>query len=137
VENEFDEELKRILERKYKEMLAELNKPKNAYGKPVYLDSTNFYRYISEAKLALVDFYADWCMPCRAMAPIIEELARQYPNILFGKLNVDMNPDLAMKFEVSSIPTLIIFKDGKFQDRIIGFIPKPALEKVLKSFLGI
>jgi len=132
-----DEELKRILEKKYREMLEELKKPKYSFGSPIYLNSSNFEQTLMKADLALVDFYADWCMPCKAMAPIIEELAKKYPNILFAKVNVDENPDLAMKFDISAIPTLIIFKKGKFQERIVGFIPKTRLENILKSFLGI
>lgn len=132
-----DEELKRILEKKYREMLEELKKPKYSFGSPIYLNSSNFEQTLMKADLALVDFYADWCMPCKAMAPIIEELAKKYPNILFAKVNVDENPDLAMKFDISAIPTLIIFKKGKFQERVVGFIPKTILENILRSFLGI
>ena len=74
----------------------------------------------NEHKLVVVDFFADWCMPCVMLAPVIEELANNMKEVKFAKINVDDNQELAEEYEVRSIPTLIFFKDGKEVDRIIG-----------------
>ncbi|NLH54088.1 MAG: thioredoxin [Acholeplasmataceae bacterium] len=81
----------------------------------------------------LVDFYADWCGPCRMVSPIVEELANDNADMGFKKVNVDEEPDLAMRYNVRSIPTLILFKDGKEVDRVIGFAPKQRLQTWLDS----
>ncbi|MBR2883347.1 MAG: thioredoxin [Clostridia bacterium] len=72
----------------------------------------------------LVDFYADWCGPCKMVSPIVDEIADERTDITVGKINVDESSALAMKYNVMSIPTLIVFKDGKEFDRIIGYSPK-------------
>ena len=80
----------------------------------------------------LVDFWAPWCGPCRMVGPIIEELANEYSGkVMFAKVNTDENSDLSMDYNIMSIPTLILFKDGKSVDKIIGALPK----EELKSFL--
>ena len=85
----------------------------------------------------LVDFWADWCMPCKMIAPIVEELSTEYDGkIDFAKLDVDSNPSTAMTYGVRSIPTLLIFKDGKPVDQIVGAVPKGALKKKIDSALG-
>ncbi len=86
-------------------------------------------------KLVVVDFFAEWCMPCLMLAPVIEELAEKMKNIEFAKINVDDNQELAQKFNVSSIPCLIIFKEGKPVDRIIGAQQQDAIEKKIKEYL--
>ena len=72
----------------------------------------------------LVDFYADWCGPCRMVAPVVEEIAGERPDVSVCKVNVDESGELAVRFGVASIPTLIVFKDGKEYRRIVGFRPK-------------
>ncbi len=85
----------------------------------------------------LVDFWADWCMPCKMIAPIVEELSEEYDGKLdFAKLDVDSNPNTAMSFGVRSIPTLLIFKGGKPVDQIVGAVPKGALKKKIDSALA-
>ena len=76
------------------------------------------------ANITLVDFYADWCGPCKMIAPIIEEIANERTDITVGKVNVDNDAEIAIKYGVSSIPTLIVFKDGKETDRVVGFRQK-------------
>ena len=84
----------------------------------------------------IIDFWAEWCGPCRALAPTIEELAREYAGkILVGKLDVDDNPNTAERFQVFSIPTLIVFKDDGEVDRLVGLCPKKNLEALLKKHL--
>ena len=85
-------------------------------------------------KPVLVDFYADWCGPCKMMAPVIDELAGEYEGMIkVGKLNVDDNPDTARQYRVMSIPTLIIFKNGEAVDTVVGVIAKNALKKKLDA----
>ena len=83
-------------------------------------------------KTVIVDFYADWCMPCKMMSPIIDSIAEEsISNLKVGKINVDENPNLAEKFGVMSIPTLIIMKDGNEVNKSIGLIHKEDLEKLM------
>ena len=86
-------------------------------------------------KLVVVDFYAEWCMPCLMIAPIIEDLAETMKEVKFVKINVDDNSELARKYNISSIPCLIIFKDGVEVDRIIGGQNQEAIEERVKGFL--
>ncbi len=89
------------------------------------LDSLNFKNEILEHKgTALVDFFADWCGPCKMVAPIIDEIANERPDIVVGKINVDESSELAEKYGVMSIPTLIVFKDGVETERVVGLLPK-------------
>ena len=90
------------------------------------LNSQNFENEIN-ANTTLVDFYADWCGPCKMIAPIVEEIANERDDITVGKVNVDNDGALAMKYGVVSIPTLIVFKNGKEQSRIVGYRPKEAI----------
>ena len=84
----------------------------------------------------LVDFWAEWCGPCRMVAPILDQIAREHPDkIRIGKLNVDEQPSLAAQHDVMSIPTMILFHEGKEQRRIIGARPKHAMEAELARFL--
>ncbi len=90
------------------------------------LNAMNFKSEIASG-VALVDFYADWCGPCKMLAPIIEQVANEVSDITVGKVNVDESGELAAEFGISSIPTMIIFKDGVEVKRLVGFKPKDAL----------
>ncbi|WP_173443027.1 thioredoxin [Selenomonas ruminantium] len=79
----------------------------------------------------LVDFWADWCGPCRMLSPIVDEVANENPNIKVGKINVDEQQELSSQFGIMSIPTLLVFKDGKKINESIGLIPKEQIEKML------
>ena len=95
----------------------------------------NFDTFISQSdKPVLVDFWATWCGPCRMLSPVVEEVSREHENELtVGKVNVDDCPELAQRFGVMSIPTLILFKDGQPVDKRIGYMPKNELEQMLKK----
>ena len=90
------------------------------------LDQNNFNNSIANGT-ALIDFYADWCGPCRMVSPIVDEIAEERPDVTVGKVNVNDENALAMKYRVMSIPTLLVFKDGKEKTRIVGAKPKAAI----------
>ena len=84
----------------------------------------------------LVDFWADWCGPCRMVGPVLEEMAADYPDVTFVKLNVDEAPEVAQRFGVMNIPTILAFERGEVRHRIVGAMPRPRLVEELGSFLG-
>ena len=95
-------------------------------------DSSFESEVINSEKPVLVDFWAPWCGPCRALAPVIEEISTDFVDKLkVGKVNVDDNPEISMKFGIRSIPTLMVFKDGEVQEQIIGAVPKSEIERAL------
>ena len=93
------------------------------------ISTDNFEKEVINSELpVLVDFWAQWCGPCRAVAPVLEEISNQYADkFRVAKVNVDENPELASKYGIRSIPTMILFKDGKEIDNIIGALPKEAI----------
>lgn len=100
-----------------------------------HVNSANFAaKVLSASRPVLVDFYADWCPPCRMLAPVLQEVAREVVHVDVVKVNVDHDPDLATRYRVSAIPTLILFKDGQAVERITGFLPKQELKEVLAKY---
>ena len=94
-------------------------------------DESNFEAEVLQSDLPVfVDFYADWCGPCKMMSPVIDKLAEEYDGkIKVGKVNVDENGDLAVKYGIMSIPNMVFFKNGEVADRVVGAIPKPAMKE--------
>jgi len=139
MENKENNELRRIKLKKMREMMKRIagqEKKKVLFNKPVEVTDKTFDETIRNNQLVVVDCWAPWCGPCQMVAPIIEELAKQYAGkVLFGKLNVDENPLMAMRYGIMGIPTLLFFKNGELVDRIVGAIPKQMLEQKIKSFL--
>jgi thioredoxin 1 len=135
--SEEDEKLKHIREKKLREII-ELREKKRGMGtEPVHVTDSNFNEIITKNSLALIDCWAAWCGPCLALAPTIEELAEEYAGkILIGKLNVDENPSTAERFQIFSIPTILIMKDGREVDRIVGLVPKKYIDAALRKHLG-
>jgi len=101
----------------------------------ITLNDGSFNDAISGEKAVLVDFWAEWCGPCRVIAPVLEELADEQDGFDIGKLNVDHNPQTAAAHDVMSIPTLILFKDGVEKKRIVGAAPKHKLVNELSEFV--
>ena len=106
-------------------------------AEPLHIDDKNFNEVVIEADLPyLVDFWAPWCGPCRAIAPLVEELSAEYEGrVGFGKVNVDENPKSATEYGIRSIPTLLLFKDGKPMTQIVGLRSKAELKKHLDAAL--
>ncbi|MCW1292335.1 MAG: thioredoxin [Candidatus Rehaiarchaeum fermentans] len=100
------------------------------------LNKESFDQAISKSKVSIVDFWAEWCMPCRMLEPVMEELEKELKGkIDFYRVNVDENPELAARFGIESIPTLFIFKEGKPVDEIIGFRQKRELESLISQYI--
>ena len=94
-------------------------------------DESNFEAEVLKSDLPVfVDFYADWCGPCKMMSPVIDKLAEEFDGkIKVGKVNVDENGDLAVRYGIMSIPNMVFFKNGEVADRVVGAIPKPAMKE--------
>jgi thioredoxin 1 len=107
-------------------------------GEPVVVSDATFGEEIEGSEgLAMVDFWAEWCGPCRMVAPVVKQLASEYEGKLkVGKLDVDENQQTAMKFNIRSIPSILFFKDGKHVDTVVGAVPKPMLERKIEEHLG-
>lgn len=102
----------------------------------IFDDVTFKQEVIEEKGTVLVDFYADWCSPCKMMAPVIDKLAESYEGkISVAKLNIDQFPDIAASYKVMSIPTLILFKNGEKVESIIGLVDKSEIENMLKKHI--
>ena len=97
----------------------------------------NFQTTVMESdKLSVIDFWAEWCGPCRAIGPVIEELATEYAGkVNIGKVNVDVNPNLSMHFGITSIPAILFVKGGQVVDKQIGAVPKSVLDKKIQSHM--
>ena len=106
-------------------------------NKPIELDDNNFDQNVTGSKMpVLVDFWAPWCAPCRMVAPVVEELAEEYSSrISFAKVNVDEGQRVAAKYGIRSIPTLLLFNDGKPIHQIVGYKPKEKLKQSLDEAL--
>ncbi len=136
LEREKDMELEEIRKRKMKELTTKIKKTKNPETVPVTIDDAHFNEMIQKHPVMLIDCWADWCGPCRMIAPSVDELARDYAGrVTVGKLNVDDNPQTAERFGIMSIPTLLIMKNAAEVDRIIGAVPKQVIEEKLKKYV--
>ena len=129
-----DPELEKIKERKLADMIAQQQESiAQSQVQVTDLSSLNFDSVTSKG-LVLVDFWAEWCGPCKMMHPVFERMAKKYRHIKFARVNVDQNQDISMKFGVQSIPTFIMFKDGKQVDRMIGAVGEPGIHMIAKKY---
>jgi len=135
-----DLELERIRAKKMRELMkrtaGEPTDQREILSAPLTVNDADFDQVMQQYPLLVIDCWAAWCGPCRMVAPIIDELAKDYAGkVVFGKLNVDENPKTAMRFDIMSIPTLLIIKNGKEVDRIIGAVPKQSVEAKLRRHM--
>jgi len=138
-------DLERIRQKKLEELMKKASKKgerafrnegEPALNKPVQVTDATFTETIRNQPLVVIDCWAPWCGPCHMIAPIIEDIARDYAGkVLFGKLNVDENQMVSMQYQIMSIPTLLVFKNGKLVDRIIGAKPRQMLEPRITRYL--
>ena len=132
-----DEELERIKQEKLRNILRNIEKKdKTNLGIPVQITDINFRSVIRENQFVVVDCWAPWCGPCKQITPIMEQLHEQYKGTMtFGFLNTDDNQELAMEFGIMGIPTILVVKDGRHVDSLVGVMPKSEVERRLKDHL--
>lgn len=99
------------------------------------LNEKNFSEEINKEKLVLVDFWAEWCMPCRMLTPILEKLEQEFENVEFAKLNTDENPNIAMKYGIFSIPTVMMFYRGEVVNSFVGAMPESVVRREIEKAL--
>lgn len=130
------DELEKLRKERMQKLLERNNDKGVIMDKPMELTDGNFKETVKNNQLVVVDFWAGWCMPCKMIAPVIDELAKDYAGrILFGKLNVDANRQVPGQFNVMSIPTLLVFKNGELVDQITGAQPGQTLEPLITRHL--
>ena len=109
-------------------------KNKNLFMATEYTDSNFKEKVLDSEKLSMVDFWAEWCGPCRAIGPVVEELSKEYDgSVNIGKVNVDQNPQLSINYGITSIPAIIFVKDGKVVDKLVGAQPKSNFVKKIEA----
>jgi thioredoxin 1 len=131
-----DDELQRIREKKFREMEEQLHQPKKDIGvQPI--TAANFKAMVAAHPFLVIDFWAEWCGPCRMVAPVIEELSHEFAGrVAFAKCNTDENPGIAGSFGISAIPTIVMIANGKVVDKLVGAYPKePLRARISKVFL--
>ncbi len=126
------EELKNIKKKMVEDIMSEGKYPEE----PINVSDGDFQDTLERYPVVLVDFWADWCGPCKMMEPVLEELASEYKgDLVVGKMNVDKNGTVPNQFQVSSIPTLVLFKDGEPVERLVGAMQKDQLSQKVEQYL--
>lgn len=124
-----DKELEKLKKEKMKDLTKKTETTKKS-NEPITVTDATFKETLEKNPAVVIDCWAPWCGPCRMVSPIVDEMAHDNSGrITFGKLNVDENPDVTCNYNIMSIPTLLVFKDGKLVDRIVGAMPRPMLEE--------
>ena len=120
------------MQKKLDAMINQKPEPKIEPG-IIDLNNSNFDQIISAENPTLVDFWAEWCGPCKSMHPVFKSLEKQYPKIKFARVNVDQNQNISMKYSVQSIPTFIMFKSGQIIDKMMGAVGAPGIHMICKK----
>ncbi len=129
------DELDEIRMRKMKELERRIALKKHVPNEPIQVTDKTFDQTIKNNPLVVIDFWGQWCPPCHIIAPIIEELAKDYAGrVVFGKLNVDEEKATAVKYSIMAIPTLLFFKNSKLVDQVLGAVPREHLEEKIRKF---
>jgi len=111
------------------------NMEENMPNAPLHVTDADIDEHIKKYQTIVIDCWAPWCGPCRMVGPVIEDLAKEMQGkIVFGKLNVDENPQTSAKHQIMSIPTMLVFKNGELVDRLVGALPKDALKAKLETY---
>jgi thioredoxin 1 len=97
------------------------------------LKNNNFQAFVNNNDKVLIDFYADWCGPCKMLSPVIESLSNKHKNVSFAKVNVDQESQIAQSYNISSIPTVLLFKNGKLVNRFSGYRSELEIEKIINN----
>lgn len=134
-----DDELAKIREKKLQELrerFTPTKKPAQYHANVIIIDEAHFVQIVRDNPHLVIDFWAEWCGPCRRVAPIVEEFAQEFTGkVTFGKCNTDENQRLAMQFGISAIPTMLFFSNGQMVDRLIGALPKEMIHsKIVRNF---
>jgi len=130
-----DEELEAIRKKKLKELMKQMNE--DIPTAPVVMTDADFDDTVNKYPVVVVDFWAEWCAPCKPMASVIAELAQTYNGkVVFGKLNVDENPATSTKFRIMAIPTLLVFHNGKLVDQLQGAMPAPMVTPTIDKYVS-
>ncbi len=131
-----EDELALLREKRRRALEEKLMHPQPGGVAPI--DEMNFAQFIAENKYVIVDFWAEWCGPCRRVAPVMEELAGEFAGkVAFAKCNTDENQRLAMQFAIDAIPAMLLFSGGQLVNRIIGAYPKEAIRDRITSTFGL
>ena len=132
-----DDELDRIKKKQLDDLLKQQQEQLVVQETPVIeLNSSNFDDALLKNKLVLVDFWAEWCGPCKSMHPIFSRMAKKYSHVRFARVNIDHSQNIAAKFNVQSIPTFIMFNDGKVVQQMVGAVGEPGIHMICKKFLS-
>jgi len=130
-----DDEFEKIQKKQLEDLLKQQNLNNILDKTPVIeLTSENFNQEMTNNDLLLVDFWAEWCGPCKSMHPIFTRMAKKYKRVRFARVNVDNAQDIAMKYGVQSIPTFIMFKNGEIANTMVGAVGEPGIHMICKKF---
>ena len=131
-----DNEFEKIQKKQLEDLLKQQNLNNILDKTPVIeLTSENFNQEITNNDLLLVDFWAEWCGPCKSMHPIFTRMAKKYKRVRFARVNVDNAQDISMKYGVQSIPTFIMFKNGEILNSMVGAVGEPGIHMICKKFV--
>ena len=131
-----DDEFKKIQKKQFEDLVKQQNLNNILDKTPVMeLTSENFNREMANNDLLLVDFWAEWCGPCKSMHPIFTRMAKKYKRVRFARVNVDNAQDIARKYGVQSIPTFIMFKNGEIANTMVGAVGEPGIHMICKKFI--